>query len=326
MSIASPLRRPVRLAGAATVAVLALTACGSASGGTDDTDAGSGAEVTIETNNGEMTVPQSPERVVVLDNTSMEIVRDLGVEPVALPKQLVPSEGFEEWLGNDEILDVGTHREPNLEIVNEAEPDLIIGGQRFSEYTEDLSDIAPVVDVAPTDESYIADLKEQTTTLGEIFAAEDEAAELVAELEAAVEEAAAATGGESVFLAVSSGGKIDNGAGRIGRLLEPLDLVDVFASEDLDGESVHSDSGLAPETVAQADPDWVIVLDRDAATANGAEVTPARQIIDAQEAWAGLDFMTEDRVIILDTNFYKREGIHAYTEAYTQIAEAFGAR
>lgn len=324
MSIVSPLR-PVRVAGAAAVAVVALAACGQASGGTADADAGSGTEVTIQTNNGEMAVPQDPERVVLLDNTAMETARDLGVEPVALPKQLLPS-GFEEWKDDEEILDVGTHRELNLEIVNEAEPDLIIGGYRFSEYTDDLSDIAPVIDVAPADGDYIAGLKEQTTTLGEVFAAEDEATQLVADLEAAIDEAAAATAGESVFLAVSSGGKIDNGAGRIGRLLEPLDLVDVFASEDLDSESVHSDSGLAPETVAQADPDWLIVLDRDAATANGEEVTPARQIIDAQEAWSGLDFMTEDRVIVLDSQFYKREGIHAYTEAYTQIAEAFSAR
>ncbi|WP_324653133.1 ABC transporter substrate-binding protein [Georgenia sp. H159] len=327
MSIASPLRRPVRLAGAAAVALLALSACGE-TGGAADADAApaSGAEVTIETNNGEMTVPQDPERVVVLDNTAMETVRDLGVAPVAVPKQLLPSVGFAEWLEDDAILDVGTHREPNLEIINEAEPDLIIGGYRFEEYTEDLSDIAPVVDVAPDDERYVESLKEQTTTLGEIFAAEDVAAQLVADLESAVEEAAAATDGQSVFLAVSSGGKIDNGAGRIGRLLEPLDLVDVFAGEDLDDESVHQDSGLAPETVAQADPDWLIVLDRDAATATGEETTPARQIIEAQEAWADLDFMTEDRIIVLDKDFYKREGIAAYTEAFTQIAEAFDAR
>jgi len=128
-----------------------------------------------------------------------------------------------------------------------------------------------------------------------------------------------------VFLAVASGGKIDNGAGRIGRLIEPLSLVDVFTGEELDADSVHQDSGLAPETVAQLNPDWMIVLDRDAATSAGAEAQPARVLIDAQEAWSDTTFMTQDQIIVLDAYFYTREGIHAYTEAFDQIAEAFGA-
>ncbi len=322
MSIASPLRRPTRLAAAAVVAVLALSACGQADGATA---ADSGETVTVETNNGEMTVPLDPERVVVLDSTAMETVRDLGVTPVALPKPLLPAPIHEEWIADEAILDVGNHREPNLEIVSEAEPDLIIGGQRFEEYTEELERIAPVVDLAPVDGEYIESLRHQTETLGAIFGQEEVAAELVADLDDAVAAAADATAGESVFLAVASGGKIDNGAGRIGRLIEPLSLVDVFTGEELDAESVHQDSGLAPETVAQLDPDWMIVLDRDAATSAGAEAQPARVLVDAQEAWRDTTFMTQDQVIVLDAYFYTREGIHAYTEAFTQIAEAFGA-
>ncbi len=325
MSTTSHYRRPA-VAGAVLVAALALSACGQSASGTD-TDAGSsnGDTITIEANNGELTVPVNPERVVVLDNTAMETVRDLGVTPVALPKPLLPAPVHEEWLADEDILDVGNHREPNLEIVSEAQPDLIIGGQRFEEYTEELERIAPVVDLAPVDGEYVESLRHQTETLGAIFEQEDVAAELVADLDEAVAAAVDATDGESVFLAVASGGKIDNGAGRIGRLIEPLSLVDVFTGEELDADSVHQDSGLAPETVAQLDPEWMIVLDRDAATTAAAEAQPARALIDAQEAWADTTFITEDQVIVLDAYFYTREGIHAYTEAFRQIAEAFGA-
>lgn len=325
MSTTSHYRRPA-VAGAVLVAALALSACGQSASGTD-TDAGSsnGDTITIEANNGELTVPVNPERVVVLDNTAMETVRDLGVTPVALPKPLLPAPVHEEWLADEDILDVGNHREPNLEIVSEAQPDLIIGGQRFEEYTEELERIAPVVDLAPVDGEYVESLRHQTETLGAIFEQEDVAAELVADLDEAVAAAVDATDGESVFLAVASGGKIDNGAGRIGRLIEPLSLVDVFTGEELDADSVHQDSGLAPETVAQLDPEWMIVLDRDAATTAAAEAQPARALIDAQEAWADTTFITEDQVIVLDAYFYTREGIHAYTEAFNQIAEAFGA-
>src|SRR5690625_953179 len=159
MSTTSHYRRPA-VAGAVLVAALALSACGQSASGTD-TDAGSsnGDTITIEANNGELTVPVNPERVVVLDNTAMETVRDLGVTPVALPKPLLPAPIHEEWLADEDILDVGNHREPNLEIVSEAQPDLIIGGQRFEEYTEELERIAPVVDLAPVDGEYVEDRK-----------------------------------------------------------------------------------------------------------------------------------------------------------------------
>src|SRR5690606_16877219 len=104
------------------------------------------------------------------------------------------------------------------------------------------------------------------------------------------------TDGETVFLANSSGGRIDNGAGRLARILDKVNLVDSFAKQDLDSDSVHADSGLAPETVAAANPDWMIVMDRDAIAAEG-EYTPARQVVEAQEAWKGTTFMAEDQII-----------------------------
>lgn len=305
---------------------LAVALAGCSSGQSAESQTTAEETVTIATNDGQVEVPANPERVAVLDNTAFETVRAFGIEPVAVPKPLLPNEGFEDWAENEEIADAGSHREPDLEAVSAAEPDLIIGGQRFADYTDDLSAIAPVVDIAPSDEAeegYVEGLKTQTETLGEIFGEEDRAAEVVADLEAAVEEASTATNGESVFLAVVSGGRVDNGAGRIGRLLEPLDLTDVFASEDLDSESVHNNSGLAPETVAQANPDWMIVLDRDAATTDDGSNTPAQQVVAAQEAWAGTTFMTQDQVVYLAPDFYLREGIQAYTEAFQQIADAF---
>ncbi|MGW5340774.1 ABC transporter substrate-binding protein [Rhodococcus pyridinivorans] len=309
----------------ALAGALVLTACGDS--GIDSADAENGATVTIETNNGEMEVPTDPERVVALDNKSFEMLRDWGITPVALPKTLLPNTGFDEWREDDSILDVGTHREPKLELVSEAEPDLIIGGSRFTEFTGELSKIAPVVDVSALDDSeggYIQGLKDQALALGQIFEKEAEAEEIVAELEAATEAAQDATNGESVFLAVVAGGKIDNGAGRIGRLLDGVNLKDVFAG---DAGDVHGDSGLAPETIAQANPDWMIVLDRDSATAVPGEEAPqpAAAVIDAQEAFANTTFATKDQIIYLDGDFYKREGIESYTEAFQQIADAFEA-
>lgn len=318
------LKRPRLAIGVAAAGLtLALTGCAAQAAPAEE----STASVTIETNNGPMEVPVEPLRVAALDNTSFATLQAFGVEPIALPKPLLPREGFEDWAADDAIFDAGTHREPDLEAISEAAPDLIIGGYRFADFTDELEKIAPVVDVSPSDEAeggFVESLKTQTTALGAIFNKTDEAAELIAALDAAIDAAAGATDGESVFLANVSGGKIDNGAGRIGRLLEPLTLRDVFASENLDSESVHVDSGIAPETIAQANPDWMIVLDRDAAVGDG-ELTPAKQVIKAQEAFTNTTFVTKDQVIYLDSYFYVTEGIEAYTDAFESIASAFSA-
>lgn len=317
--------------GAATLLVgaLLMTGCGASAEETSATTspAASAAQstVSIESNLGTVEVPVNPVRVVALDNTSFETLRDWGITPVAVPKGLLPGTGFEDWIADESILDIGNHREPNLELASEADPDLILGGYRFSEVQEDLESIAQTIDIAGSDEAadgYIASLKTQTTTLGEIFQKQDEAAALVADLEAASADAAAATNGESVFLSVVNGGKIDNGAERIGRILEPLTLTDIFAGKEGD---IHGDSGLAPETIAQANPDWMIVLDRDAgAKTEGAQ--PAKAIIDATEAFAETTFAKNDQIIYLDPQFYTREGIQAYTQTYEQVTAAFTAK
>ncbi|MGA9870433.1 MAG: ABC transporter substrate-binding protein [Rhodococcus sp. (in: high G+C Gram-positive bacteria)] len=307
--------RTTMLIAASAVSMLVLSACSESAGeAAPDSDT-----VSVDTANGTVEVPANPVRVAALDNTSFETLKAFGIEPVALPKPIMPDEGFEDWVGNDDIFDVGSHREPNLELVSEAEPDLIIGGYRFREYTDELSRIAPTIDISPTDENFVESLKTQTETLGTIFGKENEAADIVAALDAAEDDAAAQTSGQTVFLANVNGGKIDNGAERIVRLLEPLNLQDVFAGEAGD---IHGDSGLAPETIAQANPDWVIVLDRDAAAGEG-DVSPASAVFAAQEAFANTTFMTEDQIIYLDQYFYTREGIQAYTEAFESIATAF---
>lgn len=327
------MRRP---ASATTIAAGAITlllaGCGTPahnSAGTGDSGAaatsgpGAGRTISVDTNNGSIDVPRNPQRVVALDSTSFETLQAFGITPVATPKQLLP-DNLNAWAENADILDVGTHREPKLEVVAQAQPDLIIGGKRFEKVTPDLQKVAPVLDIAPnTDEKgYVEALKKQTTTLGEVFGKQAEAAKLNTSLDQAVADAAAASSGQKAFLANHSGGKVDNGAGRIGVLLEPLKVTDVFNTSG-NSESIHQDSGLAPETVAQANPDLMIVMDRDAAVADpGQTVTPASKTVEAQNAWKNATFMKNGAIVYLADNFYVTEGIQAYTDAYTKIARA----
>lgn len=323
-------RAAARLVPLALASMLALTACSSGATQSGGTASGSGdGTITVTDNNGQVQVPTNPARVVALDNTSFETLHAMGVKPVAVPKRLLPN-SMQAWNDDPEILDVGTHTEPKLEVINEAAPDLIVGGKRFLRHTDTLKTIAPVIDLAPNVEQsgYLDKLKNQTTALGQIFGQEEMATQLGQELDTASQAAAQSTTGQSVFLANHNGGKIDNGAGRMAPLIQPLGMTDVFAATDEPtggsatpgSESVHQDSGLAPETIAAVDPDWMIVMDRDAATAEpGETVTAAKATVDAQRAWANTTFMQRNQVVYLEPDFYTTEGIQAYTRAYQAI-------
>ena len=190
----------LRTLGTATLLALGLTltACGSgadaAGQASSQPPSSTSGTITVQTNTGEVAVPVNPQRVVALDNTSFQTLIELGITPVAVPKQLLPP-SLSAWADDPEIADVGTHREPKLEEINAADPDLIIGGKRFVEYTETLEQIAPVIDLAPNVEEpdYVAGLQAQTTALGEIFEQPEVAEELNAALSAAVAQAAALT-------------------------------------------------------------------------------------------------------------------------------------
>lgn len=309
--------RALRMTVAAAAAIALLAGC-SATSAADDAAV---ETVTIASNLGEVDVPVQPERIAVLDNTAMETLLAWDITPVAIPEQLVSPDRFATWVEDDGIADVGTHREPDFEALAESAPDLIIGGYRFAEYQDDLAAIAPTIDIAGSEEhegGWVESLRAQTTTLGAIFDREDEAAAIVAELDAAVDAAATAAEGKTVFLGIVNGGKLDNGAERLSRMSGPIGMTDVFAGEAGD---IHQDSGLAPETIAQADPEWAIVLDRDAA-AGAADAQPAREVIEANPALAGTGFVQEGRIVYLEDDFYRTEGAQAYTRAFDQIAQS----
>lgn len=117
---------------AAVIAGLALTGCTTSSQAeTDGSSNGGLFPVTIDTAYGEITVPEDPERILVLTTTYLELLPYLGESPIASPDDDESIETYSPWL-------VGTDRgeeDPSLldadylispEAVANWEPDLIL--------------------------------------------------------------------------------------------------------------------------------------------------------------------------------------------------------
>lgn len=324
-------RRAAPVAAALLAAGLVFAGCSTT--GADEDKPAAGEKITVSTNKGEVQVPKNPKRVVVLDNTSAETVKAMGVTPVAIPKGLFAKSVLGDWIANPDIKDTGTHAEPKFDVIEDVKPDLIIGGYRFAKSDGDLKKIAEktgaaFIDIAAEDgapKGRVETMRDSTITLGKIFGKPELATQIVADFDKSLNAAKAQATGQSVFLSIVNGGKIDNGAGRMQPFVAPLNLRDVFGGQAGDH---HQNSGLTPEAIAQANPQWVIVMDRDAATPPTDGKTPqtAAQVFAAQQAFAGTEFQQKGRIFYLDNAFYIREGIQDYGQNYAALAEALAAK
>lgn len=318
-------------------AALVLSAC-SSNAPADSADEGNANEaagtVVITDNHGEIEVPVNPETVVALDNTIFDTLDEWDVELAAVPKDVMGSV----WPGytdDDDVANVGNHREPNLEVIVAEQPDLIIGGYRFGDYYEQIKEQNPqaaVIEIAPREgEDEFGELKRQTEILGQIFDRKDDAAALNEGLDAAIAGAKDAYNGTDTVMAVNtSAGQIGYLAPVVGRGLGPVfPVLGWQPALEVEGATDdHQGDDINVEAIADSNPDWIVALDRDAAFApeeREAGSAPADELIRDSEALQNVTAVQQDQIVILDPNFYLTEGIQAYTELFAQLEEAFSA-
>jgi len=332
-----------------SIALLALTACAGADAETEseteseaasetapESDAAADSEastVEVEDDHGTHEVSTDPQSVIVTDNRSYRTLEEFGVQPSAAARSLMDAQthGYAE---DESILDLGNHREPNLENVVAAEPDLIINGQRFQQYYQDISELAPEATVLEFEPQEDADLVEElirkTESLGTVFGEEEAAAGLVEELETEMARVEAAYDGESTVMGLlTSGGDMSYVApGPNGRAIGPVfDTFDLVPALEQEGEDESHGDDISVEAIATANPDWLLVMDRDARISqeDGEEYTPAAEIVEESEALQNVSAVENDHIVYLPENFYLTEDIQAYTEFFRDFADALEA-
>ncbi|MFD1029941.1 ABC transporter substrate-binding protein [Metaplanococcus flavidus] len=178
--------------------MLLLSACSAGEEDTTTETENGGDPVTIEGTNGEVTLDQPAQKVVVLEWTYAEDLLAVGIQPAGM----ADIESYDDYVNiepqlDETVIDVGGRQEPNLEQIAEIDPDLIIGVDfRHTAMLADLERIAPTVIFNPYPEDESIDLyQEMETTFLEIAKAVDrteEADQVLADLEAEYEESAAA--------------------------------------------------------------------------------------------------------------------------------------
>lgn len=320
---------PSRRSGTALAALplalaLGLTACGS--GEDADSSTSDGSTVEVEDNFGTQEVPSPADSVVATDNRTFETLCDWDIDLAAAPKPLIP-ETIECWQGEDTI-DIGNHREPDLEALAGAQPDLVVNGQRFADHRSDIEELVPeaaLVEFEPREgEDFFDELQRQTTGMGTVFGHEDDAEQLNSALDDASQRVSETyQEGDTVMAVNVSGGEIGYIAPGVGRTFGPLfDEFGFTPALEIEGSSDdHQGDDVSVEAIAEADPDWIIVLDRDAAVEE--DSSPAEEIISGSEALQNTTAVKEGQVYYAPADTYTNESIQTYTEIFDGLADAF---
>ena len=320
--------RTLTATSAALVGLLALSGCASgAEAEPEQTEAAAGT-VAIEDNTGTHEIQTPPASVVALDNRTFQTLSDWGVELSAGAVALMPE--TVSYAEDADIVDIGLHSEPDLEALVAVEPDLIISGQRFTQHNAAIADLVPdatIIDLEPREgEPFDEELKRQVTVLGEIFGKEDEAAKLVDEFDAAVERAKDAYDDADTVMAVNtSGGEIGYLAPTVGRSLGPVyDILGLTpALEVEDATDDHQGDEISVEAIAASNPDWILVLDRDAVfAAETPDYVQAAEILENSEALAAVTAVKDGQIVYMPTDTYLNEGIQTYTAFFNDLADA----
>lgn len=290
--------------------------------------------VTITDNHGEVEVPKNPKKVVALDSRNYEVLEAMGVDLIAAPKDVMPATSS--YLKDEKVENIGDHREPNLELIAAADPDLVIVGQRFADYYDDIKELVPnasVIDLN-TDVSEEAEspgnnllegLINSTTILGEIFDKEEKTNELIADLEESIEKAKNAYKGGSVMGVITSGGEIGYAAPKYGRLWGPIyEILNLEPALEVNNvSSDHKGDDISVEAIAESKPDYLMVLDRDAGISSEENAKPAKEIIEESQALKDLDVIKNDKIYYAPNDTYTNESIITYTEIFNGLAELF---
>ncbi|WP_375653929.1 siderophore ABC transporter substrate-binding protein [Bartonella sp. AP19HLJMH] len=276
--------------------------------------------VTIDHVSGTTSVPTSPQKVVVFDLASLDNMNRLGIQAViGLPEGKKPS--YLQQFDDAKYERIGTVFEPDYEKIATLQPDLIIISSRTQAKYKDLSKIAPTIDLTVENENSLEDIKRNVSILGKIFGKTQEAEKEIAKINEAFAEVRKNTQGKGTgLILMTSGGKIS--------AFGPKSRFDIFHSAfgiapATDKLTVQKHGQLiSPEFILETNPDWLLVIDRDAAI--GREGQSATQLLN-NELVHRTTASKQNQIIYLDSwSWYRANGgLTALIETAQQINEAF---
>ncbi|MEQ3335906.1 siderophore ABC transporter substrate-binding protein [Faecalimonas umbilicata] len=307
----------VLLAGAMAVS---LAACGQAEeksntskkAETEQTKEQTPENVMIKSFNGNkeevnLEVPYDPERIVVLDMASLDILDNLGMGDRVVGSASTSLEYLTDYVDNEEVANLGTIKEADLEAVMECDPDVIFIGGRLASSYDALSEIAPVVFLSTDSElGIVKSVTKNAETIASMFGLEDEVSKKTEGFDERIKALKKTAEGKTALVGMTTSGSFNlmGNDGRCSIVGREVGFENLTAAEST---STHGNEA-SFETVVEKNPDYIFVMDRDSAIgADGAQT--AKEIVE-NELVMGTDAYKNGRIIYLEhpAVWYTAEG------------------
>lgn len=307
----------VLLAGAMAVS---LAACGQAEeksntskkAETEQTKEQTPENVMIKSFNGNkeevnLEVPYDPERIAVLDMASLDILDNLGMGDRVVGSASTSLEYLTDYVDNEEVANLGTIKEADLEAVMECDPDVIFIGGRLASSYDALSEIAPVVFLSTDSElGIVKSVTKNAETIASMFGLEDEVSKKTEGFDERIKALKKTAEGKTALVGMTTSGSFNlmGNDGRCSIVGREIGFENLTAAEST---STHGNEA-SFETVVEKNPDYIFVMDRDSAIgADGAQT--AKEIVE-NELVMGTDAYKNGRIIYLEhpAVWYTAEG------------------
>ncbi|WP_085248092.1 siderophore ABC transporter substrate-binding protein [Gilliamella mensalis] len=180
------------------VIVLGLTGCQSST------------TMNVTTDNQTVVVPKAPKKVVVMNYGALDTLDALGKGSIvaATPRSVIPS--YLQQYNNSSITDTGNMKEPNIETIKQVKPDLIVIDGRQASKAEDLSKIAPVINLSVDAKNYVESTKDHIQVLAKITGTESKADSIIQSLDKKIQstQALAQASAKKAIVAIHNDGKM----------------------------------------------------------------------------------------------------------------------
>ncbi|WP_240939307.1 siderophore ABC transporter substrate-binding protein [Diaphorobacter sp. HDW4A] len=210
----------------------------------------------------------NPRRVVAYDLASLDILQSLQLPVAGVPRAAFPQ--YLQGFGDQTRYPVaGSLFEPDFDALSRIRPDLILVGGRSAARSETLARIAPTLDMSTRGTHLLEDMGRNVQTLAALYEKQAHGEQLMKQVlgdTAALKPITAKAGRGLLVLAINDKLSPQAPGTRFGLLYDVLGVQPALAADKVPARG----QPFTMEDIARIDPDWLYVIDRNAATGSAA--------------------------------------------------------
>ncbi|TRM51709.1 siderophore ABC transporter substrate-binding protein [Achromobacter sp. LC458] len=282
------------------------------------------ATVPVKHARGQTSVPANPTKTIVMDMAVLDTLHALDVEVAGVPTAAKLPPQLAQYAG-PRYLKVGSLFEPNYEVIHAAQPQVIIVAGRSAPKYDELSKLAPTIDLTVDPRDLVGSVTRNTETLAAIYGKQAQARQQLDALRASISalQGQAAMAGTALVILTTGGKMSAYGPGsRFGVIHDAFGLKPAAKGLNV---SNHGQA-ISFEFIAETNPDWLFVIDRDAAI--GREGVSAQRMLDNDLVRATAAWKNKRVVYLNGFNWYLlgSAGLTAMQQNVDDIAAALAPR